>query len=71
MVSTSPKRLPKFHHRLKLTGEGRSTRAPFTIRTKGLLCRIRARVTTALSYLPRILNKCVWIPLDIVYRTYF
>ena len=45
MESTSPNRLPKFHHILKFTGEGRSISAPLTILTKGSLCRRRVRVT--------------------------
>lgn len=40
----SPSSLPKFHHILKLTGEGRSIRTPLTILTKGFLMRMRMRV---------------------------
>ena len=44
MVRTSPSRLPKFHHMLKLTGEGRSISTPLTILTSGFLWRIRVAV---------------------------
>ena len=43
--STSPNNLPKFHHILKFTGDGKSTKVPLTIFSKGFLCRIRKFVT--------------------------
>jgi len=45
MESTSPNRLPKFHHILKFTGEGRSISTPLTILTRGSLWRSRERVS--------------------------
>ena len=47
MVRTSPSSLPKFHHILKLTGEGRSIKTPLTILTRGFLWRIRVEVRAA------------------------
>ena len=57
MVKTSPSRLPKFHHILKLTGEGRSISTPLTILIKGLLWRMRVAVTPPIFFLRHILNK--------------
>ena len=70
MVRTSPRRLPKFHHMLKLTGEGRSIRTPFTILTRGLLWRMRACVTPRPGAVLPILNK-YHRAYAVVYRTYF
>ena len=68
MVKTSPRRLPKFHHILKLTGEGRSIRTPLTILIRGLRWRRRMEVT------PGGHGVCILIitsPTKVVYRTYF
>ena len=50
MVRTSPSRLPKFHHKLKLTGEGRSISTPLTILTRGFLWRIRVEVSAYVGF---------------------
>ena len=44
IIKTKPNKLPKFHHTLKLMGDGKSTRVPFRIFINGSDVRVRVFV---------------------------
>ena len=48
MIKINPRRLPKFHQTLKLTGEGKSTRVLLRILRRGSVVRVRVYVTCIL-----------------------
>ena len=50
IISINPSKLPKFHHILKLTGEGRSTKVLFKILKRGSEQRARIEVTDDIYY---------------------